>query len=419
MVQIAAGLRDRGYDVTAVIGGDGGDTAERLRAKGIPFVVDGHNAFRMGPVLRRLAAIRGLNRCPRVPYWLSLINDAVRLARVLRRLDVDIVHSHVISSILVTRIAGLIARVPIRVAMVPGPLQLQWPFLRQWDLDTLWMDQRVLSGSAFTADLYRKLGVPESRIARVYYGVDPASFDRGREDAAAVRAELGVGPDVPLVGQIAYFYGGIQAADLEFPLEANRGLKGHEDFVDAARLVHEVRPEVRFVIVGDGWGEPGEQLYRQVRQQAHDLGLDGIVIFAGRRKRSADVLAALDVSVQASLSDNYAGTLESLLMEAPTIATDVGAMPEAVRHEETGLLVPPRDPSALAAAMLRLIDDRDLARRLGAAGRELVRNQFTIQQTVDGVDRVYRELAQERGITRPPIADPSQHAAHASSSARS
>jgi hypothetical protein len=69
--------------------------------------------------------------------------------------------------------------------------------------------------------------------------------------------------------------------------------------------------------------------------------------------------------------------------------------------------------------MLRLIDDRDLARRLGAAGRELVRNQFTIQQTVDGVDRVYRELAQERGITRPPIADPSQHAAHASSSARS
>ena len=218
-----------------------------------------------------------------------------------------------------------------------------------------------------------------------------------------MRRELGLQAGTPLVGQVAYFY---PVLDGPFapPAVRGRGVKGHEDFVDAARLVLDSRPDVRFVLVGDGWGPIGERHRDDIRQRCRDLGIEDAVLFTGRRTDVADVLAALDVSVQCSLSENYGGTLESLLMRAPTIATRVGGMPEAVRHEQTGLLVEPRDPAGLAAAMLRLLDDRPLGRRLGAAGREHMLERFTTESSVAGIDAVYRELAAERSWQRPPFA---------------
>jgi glycosyltransferase involved in cell wall biosynthesis len=189
----------------------------------------------------------------------------------------------------------------------------------------------------------------------------------------------------------------------DFAYDRERGLKGQEDFVDAAKIVHDVRPDVRFVLVGGAWGAAGEKQLARVRQQVRELGLEGVVLFTGARPRVTDMLAALDVSVQCPVSDNYGGTFESLLMEAPTIGTAAGPIPEVIRHEQTGLLVPPADPEALAAAMLRLIEDPALARKLAAAGRQLVLDAFTTEQTVDRIDAVYRELAQRAGLDAPPL----------------
>jgi glycosyltransferase involved in cell wall biosynthesis len=110
------------------------------------------------------------------------------------------------------------------------------------------------------------------------------------------------------------------------------------------------------------------------------------------------------VSVQCSLTENYGGTIESLLMARPTIATRVGGMPEVIRHEETGLLVPPGDPEALATAILRLIDNRELGCRLGEAGHALALAEYTTQACVAGVDRVLHEVSRERGVRRSPVA---------------
>jgi glycosyltransferase involved in cell wall biosynthesis len=92
-------------------------------------------------------------------------------------------------------------------------------------------------------------------------------------------------------------------------------------------------------------------------------------------------------------------------MERPTVATDAGGMPEVVIDEQTGLLVPVRDPEALAAAILRLVEDRDLARQLGENGRARMLERHTIQHTIDGVIEVYREVAAERGLRRAPFDD--------------
>ena len=222
-----------------------------------------------------------------------------------------------------------------------------------------------------------------------------------------MRRELGVAPDTPLVGQVAYFYP-VDDGPFAPPHVRGRGVKGHEDFVDAARLVLDRRPDARFVLVGDGWGPLGERHRDDIRRRCGELGIEDEVIFTGRRRDIADMLAALDVSVQCSLSENYGGTLESLLMRAPTIATRVGGMPEAVRHEETGLLVEPRDPPGSPP---RCCASSRIASSGGAsasAGRELMLERFTFQSTVQGVVSVYGELAAERGLRRPPLASASR-----------
>ena len=157
-------------------------------------------------------------------------------------------------------------------------------------------------------------------------------------------------------------------------------------------IIIRTRPDVRFVLVGGGWGAPGEEHRRAIEERCRELGLEKHVIFTGARDDVPDALAALDVSVQCSLSENYGGTIESLLMERPTVATRVGGMPETVQDEVTGLLVPPRDPPALAAAILRLIEDPALGRALARRGRELMLERFTTEAMTEAVARLYAEL---------------------------
>jgi glycosyltransferase involved in cell wall biosynthesis len=395
-------LRERGFDVVAIIGSAGGDTARALDAAGVPFVAMAQPLLSTSRIAGRIGATRYIGYARFAVDAVALLRTAGRMARVLRRLRVDATHTHVISSTIVGRIAALMAGVPLRIGMIPGPYHLDSTWLRRADLATLWMDHRVIAGCQRTDDLYESLGVPARRRRVVSYGVDPAEYDPASADPHRVRRELGIDAGVPLVGQVAYFYA-VDDSPLAPPQVRGRGVKGHEDFVDAARIVLDARPDARFVLVGDGWGPLGERHRDDIRRRCRDLGLEDAVIFTGRRTDVPDVLAALDVSVQCSLSENYGGTLESLFMRAPTIATRVGGMPEAVRHEETGLLIEPRDPAGLAAAMLRLLDDRELAARLGAAGRELMFERFTIQGTAAGVASVLTELAAERGLHRPPL----------------
>ena len=390
-LSICQGLRDRGYDVVAVIPPAHGRFSERLEAARIPIVRRDLQLASSSPWRRR---IRGTQRAWDAAH---LLRAAGALAIELRRRRVDVVHTHIFNATIVGRIAAWLARVPIRIAHVPGPLHLESPVLRELDVRTQWMDHHLLGGSAYIERLYRELGVDPRRVSHTYYGPDLERFTPATGRGERVRADLGVPPGVPLVGQVAYFYPPTNERWTP-PALRGRGLKGHSDFLEAARLVLAEDPGVRFALVGGGWGPGGEEHRSEMRALARALGVDHAVVFTGDRDDVPDVLAALDVSVQCSLSENLGGTIESLLMERPTIATRVGGMPESVLHERTGLLVEPRDPPALAAAMLRLLRDPDEASRLGKAGRERMLTRFTAAATVDEIDALYRRLAAERGL---------------------
>jgi glycosyltransferase involved in cell wall biosynthesis len=386
LISICRDLRAKGGDVLAIVGAPEASVAQRLREAGVPY-----QSLPLSFAPGRGQVGRLLVYAVRLPW------AVIRLARFFRRERVDVVHTHVFNTIMIGRVAAWLARVPCRVSMIPGPLHLEAPFTRLADKLTWWMDHHVIAGSEWTRERYRALGMSERRLACVSYGANAARFDPARVDHERVRRELGLAPGVPLIGLVAYFYP--PRDDWQTPPAIRgRGLKGHEDFIEAARLIRQRMPDARFILAGAGWGDAGERYRQNLMAHCRDQGLDDVVLFLGRRDDIPDILASLDVAVQCSLSENYGGTIEALLMERPTVATRVGGMPETIRHGETGLLVPPRDPEALAAAIVELLGDRARAEAMARAGRALMLERFQMSATADGIAAVYdRHFASVNG----------------------
>ena len=379
LVQICRRLRASGHSVSAIIGWPERSLAADLTTAGVPYGAT-ELSFAQGRGWTRL-----LVYAARVPW------TVLRLAQQFRASRVEVVHTHIFNTIMIGRIAAWLGRVPYRVSMVPGPLHLEAPFTRTLDRLTCWMDHRVIAGSEYTYAAYEAMGVTPPRLQLVRYGVDTQRFDPSRADGAAVRRRLDLPSDAPVVGLVAYFYP--PRHDWQTPLfMRGRGIKGHDTFIDAAALVHKQRPDARFVLAGAGWGDAGERYRQSLIAQVSARGLADRILFTGHCDDVPGVLAALDVAVQCSLSENYGGTIEALLMERPTVATRVGGMPETVRHGETGLLVPPSEPVALAAAILQMLDDRPAAIRMARAGRQLMLSHFDIAHTVADIEAVYDGL---------------------------
>lgn len=379
LVQICRRLREQDFDVSAIIGWPERSLAQRLREAGVPYGAT------------ELSFAQGKGRLRLLVYLLRLPIAVLRLARQFRTQRVTIVHTHIFNTIIIGRLAAWLARVPCRVSMIPGPLHLEAPFTRWADRLTYWMDHRVVAGSEATRARYEAMGVTAPRLQCISYGVDVDRFDPARADRLRVREELGLAREAPVVGLVAYFYP--PRTDWQTPPAIRgRGVKGHEDFLAAAALVRERYPAARFVLAGRGWGPAGESYRERLMAECVDAGLGDAVVFAGHRDDVPDVLAALDVSVQCSLSENYGGTIESLLMMTPTVATNVGGMPETVRHLQTGLLVPPSDPAALADAICRMLAHPEEAGRMAVAGRALMLERYGIDRTTEAIAAMYRDL---------------------------
>lgn len=212
-------------------------------------------------------------------------------------------------------------------------------------------------------------GVKESRISTVPSGI---SLERLRGvDPRAARDVLGLAPEVPLIGAVAHF----------------AWHKGLEVLIDAIPRIRAARPDARFALVGDG------ELRADLMRRARAAAGDDVVFFPGFRPDAVSFLAAMDVVVCPSLMEGLNTTnLDALALRRAVVASEVGGIPEAIRHGETGLLFPKGDARRLADHVLTLLADRALAARLGDAGRCLVEERFTNDSMVEGTLRVYRSV---------------------------
>jgi glycosyltransferase involved in cell wall biosynthesis len=295
---------------------------------------------------------------------------AVRLAAAIRRERIDVIHAHKGGGRTLALLARLLgARRPLVVNRgVSFPLSL----------DGRWLDGSPLVAcvvavcEAIRADLIRQ-GIPAARVEVVYSGTDTDRFDPARVDGRRVRAELALAPPAPLVTQIGV-----------------REPKGNDDVLRAFARVRAARPDARLLLVGAPPAKRGP-----LEALAAELGLTGAVTLWGYRDDVPDILAASTVSVDGShVGHGITGALrESLAVETPVVATDAAGNPELVEHERTGLLVPPRDPVALAEAVLRLLGDPEWAKRLGRAGRARVVAGFSTRAKVARLEAIYRRLA--------------------------
>jgi glycosyltransferase involved in cell wall biosynthesis len=214
---------------------------------------------------------------------------------------------------------------------------------------------------------FRFLRMPP--VETLYHGVDPASLRRW-PSADGVRRELGIPEDAPMVCTVANF----------------RPSKGHAVLLNAAVKVRRAVPEVRFVLVGLG------PLEVEIRRQARDLGLEETVIFAGAREDAPRVAGACDVFALSSIHEGLAiALIEAMALGRPAVVTKVGGLTEVVEHGKQALVVEPRDPEALADAIVSLLTDVKLRQQLGMAARQRAEH-FDIRKAVRRIEEVYAEL---------------------------
>jgi glycosyltransferase involved in cell wall biosynthesis len=291
------------------------------------------------------------------------------LTRLLRHERVDLLHTHTLAA------ANALSRLAARTARVPvfSHLHIENHFrnstarvLRGADNATARLCAALIAVSEDTRRAYERQGYPH-RIEVVYNGVE---LDGGPPNP--VRAELGVPADAPLVGEVG------RLCDV----------KGQRELIQALADV----PDARAVLVGADL-EQGGAFQRQLEQTAESAGVRDRVVFAGRRNDVGDVLAELDVFALPSWTEGLPlVVLEAMARKRPVVATPVGGTPEVVVDGETGLLVPPRDPGALAGALRRLLDDAELRRRLGEAGYARVRERFSAEAMTKRVLELYDEV---------------------------
>ena len=303
------------------------------------------------------------------------VTQQVRLARQISRGRIDIVHAY--------NFYGNVFAIPPARLMAPvviASIRDRSPYLtsmqrRVQRYACRFADRILVNAEAVKDWLTKEEGYDPANIVVIRNGVDLARF-AAPPAGARLRRELGIAAEARLVILVSRL----------------ARLKGIEQFLQAAAALKARYLDVRFLIVGET-SPPDPAYLEQLHALSRSLGVADVVTFTGLRADVPAVLGAADVAVMPSLNEALSNVLlESMAAGAPVVATRVGGTPEALMDGDTGLLVPPGDAGAITGAVSRLLDDRELARRLGCAARRLVAARFSVQRMVSATEDVYASL---------------------------
>ena len=312
--------------------------------------------------------------------------QAIRLGLYVRRNRIQIVHTYGFYPNIFAVAAARMAGAPIVVASIRDRGDILTPMQR---LIQKWVcrlaDCVLVNAEAIRDTLidqgYKAKGIVVIRNGIALSGIGAAAKRPG------LREELHLPPSAPLV----------------FVFSRLNRMKGLAYFLEAVALLAPRFPEVRFLIVGDGAAR------EELEAHSSRLGLSELVTFTGFRTDVPDLLRETAVSVLPSLSEGFSNSLlESMAAGVPMVATNVGGNPELIEHSVSGLLVPVRDSVALASAIASLLEDPEMATRIGEAGARRVTQLFSMERSVGEVERLYERLLKaEACAVRCPARKPS------------
>jgi glycosyltransferase involved in cell wall biosynthesis len=303
-----------------------------------------------------------------------------RLYRLLREGNHDLVHTHLVHADLYGTSAAKLAGVSIIVSTKHNDNAFRrHPFYAFLDrLASRFADKIIVISDHLKRFFVEIERLDPRKMTRIYYGLDVAWVESQSSKTArpiSIQEELGIPSDIPLAGIIARL----------------NPQKGHTYLVTAFAKVVESLPEARLLIVGDG------NLIGGLERQTRELRITRRVTFTGWRDDIPRIMAALNLLILPSLWEGFGLVLlEAMMMGKPIVASRVSAIPEIVVDGVTGLLVPPRDPEALAEAILALLQDKEQAEAMGQAGRERVEGYFSVERMVQQTEALYEALIREK-----------------------
>ncbi len=323
---------------------------------------------------QRSSAVRGATALPQFIRFVAALAGSIRAAKP------SLIHTNGLKAHVAGAIAGRLSRVPVVWHLHDFLTAGCWEYLiarlgRQ-------CAERIITNSEAVKRHAADLGA--TNVVAIHNGIDLQSYSprlrRGR-----IRRELGVSEETPLVGIV-----GVLAR-----------WKGQQVFLRAARRIHSLAPETRFLVVGDEiYSTAGHGGFRRVlEKQVADSGLSSVVHVVGYRADVPMVMADLDVVVHASIEPEPFGlvVLEAMACGRPVVATGLGGVPEVLgENGRAGIMVPAGDADALAAEIFRLVRDKSLRARMGEAGRRRAETYFDIHTHARRVEHVYEEILERR-----------------------
>ena len=345
---------------------------------------------RIGPFIKDIEALNvPISVYPtRSMYHCRTLAEQLRFARAIRREGVQVVHAYGFYPNLFAIPPAALGTNSVAIASVRdmGVFSDRHRMRSITQAIVCRFADCVVANSNAARDWLSKQGLGRYDIRVIPNGI-PIPPLRSATEACPVRFEFNIDRGFPLIGVVGRL---VRTKGLEFFLEAAVHV--------AARF-----PSVRFLIVGESCVEPAYRL--ELEQRARDLNLAGRIIFTGQRNDVPQIMREIDLSVLPSLSESFSNTLlESMANGLPVVATNVGGNPEIVSDGINGLLVPPRDPAALSRAMVELLKNPELARRLGQAARQKVVSDYSVECLLRRTEDLYTGLLERRGLRFPQTA---------------
>lgn len=359
VVELALGLDKSKYEIEIICINQGGKLVQEVRKSGVSVKI-----FQVGLPYGKLN--------PR--SWPVLLRSIWQIWRRLKHTKPDIVHGYLFTAYVVGIICGRLAGVPILISARRS--------LGYFKDDKKWRqplenfvnkrtDVILANSEAVKNDCLKREKHIRGKIRVIYNGID---LEKYRPDPVSpeMRKQLGVSTNDVVVGCVANLI----------------HYKGHLEIVKAASMLCSEFPELKFVFVGRDGG-----MKKPVEEKREALGLEGKVVLAGSRVDIDRIIPSFDILLLASHEEGFSNVLlEGMACGKPIVATDVGGNAESVIDGETGLIVPTRNPEAMAKAIKKLLNSPQLRKKMGKAGRRRMEKHFSKERLIEDMDKFYSSL---------------------------
>lgn len=298
----------------------------------------------------------------------QVIRSVMRLRRIIREQSIQLLHSNGPQTNVCSGLAGWLEGIPV----VWHVRNLLYGSMRDIDRLCAGLATRIVCNSAAIRERFRGSSAWDKSVT-ILNAVDLEAFNPQVSDES-FRRQLGVPPDGVVVGMVGRIGLG----------------KGHVHFIDAAIRLLRGGTKAQFVIVGDAQIPEESARLELLHRQVKEAQVEDRIRFLGFRHDMPQVMRGLDILVLASDAEPCGRVLfEAMASGRAIVATDSGGTPEIVRDGSEGLLVPPRDPDALAAAIRKAVEEPAFRQRLGQAGAHRARQEFSVGRYVTRVMDVY------------------------------